>query len=411
MTILIENALMLDGKRADILIEENKIVAINPKQKDRSDIVIDATKKAIIPGLFNMHTHAAMVLLKGYADDYELHEWLTQHIFPMEAKLKPKHVYYGTLLACAEMIHSGTTCFNDMYFFEEEIAKAVQKSGMRAVVSKAFITQTYNRSKVRNAIKKLSRFENVTPALGPHAIYTVDRETLIDTKELASELNVPIHFHLSETKKELEDCVKEHGKRPAEYLKDIGFLSDRVINAHCVWLNEREIKMVAESGAKIVSCPTSNLKLASGIAPLTKIIGAGIAAMLGTDGSASNNSLNMFETIKLASLLQKYKQEDATALPAKQVFELATINAANSLNMNAGMIKEGCLADVCLIDLTHISMIPCYNLISNIVFSAEPACVDTVICNGKILMENGVIEWEADVKEKAMRVAEELLSE
>ncbi|MCD6478271.1 MAG: amidohydrolase [Candidatus Diapherotrites archaeon] len=411
MTILIENALMLDGKRADTLIEENRIAAINPKQKDRSDVVIDATKKAIVPGLFNMHTHAAMILLKGYADDYELHEWLTQHIFPMEAKLKPKHVYYGTLLACAEMIHSGTTCFNDMYFFEEEIAKAVERAGMRAVVSKALTTQSYNRAEAKKAIKKLSDFERVLPALGPHAIYTTDKETLCDVKELASELDVLIHFHLSETKKEVEDCLKEHGKRPAEYLKEIGFLSNRVINAHCVWLNEREIKIVAESGAKMVSCPTSNLKLASGIAPLTEIVDAGIATMLGTDGSASNNSLNMFETIKLASLLQKYKQWDATALPAEQAFELATINAAKALNLKAGVIKEGFLADLCLIDLTHISMVPCYNLISNIVFSAEPACVDTVICNGRILMENRVIGWEADIKEKAMQVAEELLSE
>lgn len=410
MTIFIENALMPSGKKASILIEGNKIEAINPKEKDKGDVVIDAKGKAVMPGLFNMHTHAAMILLKGYADDYELHEWLTNHIFPVEAKLRSRDVYYGTLLACIEMIHSGTTCFNDMYFFEEEIARAVEKSGMRAVVSKALSAQSYKRAEAKRAMKKLSGFERVIPALGPHAIYTTDEETLCDVKELASELNVLIHFHLSETKKEVEDCLKEHGKRPAEYLADIGFLDSKLINAHCVWLNRKEMKLLARSNAKVVSCPTSNLKLASGIAPLKEIIKAGITTTLGTDGSASNNSLNMFETIKLASLLQKYKHSDATALPAKQAFELATINAAKALNLKAGAIKEGFLADLCLIDLKHITMVPNHNLISNIVFSAEPACIDTVICDGKIIMENKVIEWEEDVKEKAQRIAEELVS-
>lgn len=409
MTIFIENVLMPSGKRANILIEGNKIEAINPKEKDRSDIVIDAKKKAVLPGIFNMHTHAAMILLKGYADDYELHEWLTKHIFPVEAKLKPRDVYYGTMLACIEMIHSGVTCFNDMYYFEEEIAKAVEKSGMRAVVSKALSAQSYNRAEAKKAMKKLSDFERVIPALGPHAIYTTDKETLCSVKELASELNVLIHFHLSETKKEVEDCIKEHGKRPAEHLAEIGFLGSNLINAHCVWLDNKEMKLLAKSDAKVVSCPTSNLKLASGIAPLKEVIESGITAMLGTDGSASNNSLNMFETIKLASLLQKYKYWDPTALPAEKAFELATINAAKALRIKAGAIKEGFLADLCLIDLNHISMIPNHNLISNIVFSAEPACVDTVICDGRIIMENKVIEWEEDIKEKAQRVAEQLV--
>ena len=307
MTILIENVLVPEGKRVDIEIEENIISAINPKEKDRSDIIIDGSKKAALPGFFNMHTHAARILRKGYADDYELHEWLTKHIFPIEAKLKPKHVYYGTLLACAEMIHSGITCFNDMYFFEEEIAKAVEKSGLRAVVSKAFISETYNRAKVKKAIKKLEKYERVTPALGPHAIYTTDPETLKDAKALADELNVLIHFHLSETQKELADCLKKYGKRPAQYLAELGFLDEKLINAHCVWLDRGEINLLAKSGAKVVSCPTSNLKLASGIAPLKEIIDSGITTTLGTDGSASNNSLNMFETIKLASILQKKK--------------------------------------------------------------------------------------------------------
>lgn len=409
MTILIENVLVPEGKRVDIEIEENIISAINPKEKDRSDIIIDGIKKAALPGFFNMHTHAAMILLKGYADDYELHEWLTKHIFPMEAKLKPKHVYYGTLLACAEMIHSGITCFNDMYFFEEEIAKAVEKSGLRAVVSKAFISETYNRAKVKKAIKKLEKYAKVIPALGPHAIYTTDPETLKDAKALADELNVLIHFHLSETQKELADCLKKYGKRPAQYLAELGFLDEKLINAHCVWLDRGEINLLAKSGAKVVSCPTSNLKLASGIAPLKEIIDSGITTTLGTDGSASNNSLNMFETIKLASILQKYKYNDATALPAKQAFELATINGAKALGLKAGMLKEGFLADLFLVDLGHISMVPRYNLISNIVFAATPGCVDTVICDGEIIMENKQIPWEDEAKEKAIEVANELL--
>ena len=411
MTILIKDVVLLNGKRADVLVEENKIAAINPKHRDKSDIVIDARKKAILPGFFNMHAHAAMALFKGYADDYELHEWLTQHIFPMEAKLRPKHVYYGTLLACIEMIHSGITCFNDMYFFEEEIAKAVERAGMRAVVSKAITSQSYNRAEAKHVVKKLGKFGLVMPALGPHAIYTTNTETLIDVNELASELSVPVHFHLSETKKELEDCVKEHGKRPAEYLKDIGFLGPNLIAAHCVWLDGHEIKLLAASKTKVVSCPISNLKLASGIAPLEEMRNAGIMLSLGTDGSASNNALNMFETIKIASLLQKHIRADATAMPAMHAFELATINAARTLNLNAGLIKKGTLADFSLIDLNHITMVPNYNLVSNIVFSAEPACVHTVVCNGKIIMENHRIEWEDQVKERAQKIANELLSQ
>jgi len=410
MKIFIKNVLLPNGKRANLLIEENRISAINPKRPDKSDSVIEAKNMLALPGLFNMHAHAAMILFRGYADDFELHEWLTKYIFPIEAKLRPKDVYYGTLLACAEMIHSATTCFNDMYFFEEEIAKAVEKSGMRAVVSKALSKASYKENEARKAIKNLGKYKRVMPALGPHAIYTTDTETLKAVKELASELRVPIHFHLSETKKEVEDCIKQHHLRPVYYLERIGFLGSNLINAHCVWLEQSEMKVLARYNAKVVSCPVSNLKLASGIAPLSEIIDAGVTAMLGTDGSASNNSLNMFETMKLASILQKYRYNDATMLPANKTFELATKNAGEALGIKAGLIREGFLADLCLINLKHISMIPCHNAISNIIFSAEPACVDTVICDGHIIMQHGKIPWEERIKAKASKVAERLLS-
>ncbi|MEM4663003.1 MAG: amidohydrolase [Candidatus Diapherotrites archaeon] len=404
MTIFIKDVILPSNKRANILIEENLITDVGKTARDKSDVVIDGRELAAIPGFFNMHTHAPMSLLKGFADDFDLHTWLTKHIFPVEARMKPKDIYYGTMLACAEMIRSGTTCFNDMYFFEEETAKAASKAGMRAIISKV-ITSEFKEDAVRKAIDKLKRYENIIPALGPHAIYTTTPEVLKGVKDLSDELSLPIHFHLSETQKEVKDCIKKRKVRPVEYLKKIGFLGSNLFNAHCVWLDKKEQKILASHGAKVVSCPTSNLKLASGIAPLKDIMDAKIQTMLGTDGSASNNSLNMFETLKLASLLQKYRYNDASVLNAETCFKLATVNAAQALKINAGKIENGYLADVVLLDLNHISMTPRHNLISNIVFSADPGCVHTVICNGKVIMEKKKITWEQKIKRKATKRA------
>lgn len=404
MTIFIRGAMLPDRKRYNIIIEGNKISSVGKKAVDKGDVVIDGNGLAAVPSFFNMHTHAAMSLLKGFADDFELHTWLTKYIFPVEAKMKPKHVYYGTMLACAEMIRSGTTCFNDMYFFEEEAAKAARKAGMRAIISKV-ITNKLNESDVRSSLKSLRRYKNVTPTLGPHAIYTTSEDVLRGVRALSEELSVPIHFHLSETQKEVSDCLKEKGMRPAEYLAKIGFLGKNLFNAHCVWLNRKEIGLLARSSAKVVSCPTSNLKLASGIAPLKALLEHKVQVMLGTDGSASNNSLSMFETIKLASLLQKHTQRDASVLSAEHVFELSNTGAAKALSMNGGMLETGCLADITLIDLNHITMVPCHNLISNIVYSADASAVHTVICDGEILMESRVIPWESEVKKKASKCA------
>ncbi|MCX8189845.1 MAG: amidohydrolase [Candidatus Diapherotrites archaeon] len=404
MTIFIKGALLPNGKRSNILIEDNKISAMGKGVIDKSDVVIDGKELAAIPGFFNMHTHAAMSLLKGFADDFELHTWLTEYIFPIEAKMKPKHVYYGTMLACAEMIRSGTTCFNDMYFFEEEGAKAASKAGLRAIISKV-ITNKLNESDVKKSINVLGRYKNIIPALGPHAIYTTTEDVLLGAKSLSEELSVPIHFHLSETQKEVSDCLKEKNMRPVEYLAHIGFLNKNLFNAHCVWLNEKEIKLLAKNCAKAISCPTSNLKLASGIAPLKMLLDNKVLLMLGTDGSASNNSLNMFEAMKFASLLQKHKQNDASVLNAQCTFKLSNINAAEALNIDCGKLFVGCLADISLIDLNHISMVPCHNLLSNIVYSAEPNAVHTVICDGEILMDARVISWEDKIKKKASKEA------
>lgn len=409
MTVLIEKALLLSGQRADIQIEGNEITAINPKKKDKTGIVINGKKMAAVPSFFNMHSHAAMTLFKGYGDDFELHEWLEKFIFPAEEKLTPKDVFNGSMLACIEMIHSGITCFNDMYYFEIETAKAAEKTGLRAVLSRGLSGKSFSEQTAVKSVKELKKFKNIIPALGPHAIYTVDEFTLCEINRLAAELNVPIHFHLSETKKELDDCMEEKGKRPAEFLESIGFLSNRLFNAHCVWLDDAEIKLLAENKAMAITCPTSNLKLASGVAPVKEMLSSGIKVMLGTDGSASNNSLNFFESMKLASLTQKHSHYNPTVLPASQVFEMATVNAAQSLSLKAGEIKEGFLADLNLIDLNHVSMVPCHNLASNLVFSAEPGCVDTVICNGNLLMQGKEIKGEEKIKEKAAKAAEKLV--
>ncbi len=408
MSIYIKNALVAEGKRASVQIEENKITSINPKRARKDDIVIDARDKALVPAFYNMHTHAAMILFKGYAEDMTLHEWLEKKIFPIEAKLKPKDVYYGTLLACAEMIHSGTVCFNDMYFFENETAKAAKKAGMRAVIGKAFGSLAYNRQAVIKAVKSLRRQKLVMPAIAPHAIYTTTKEIYEEAAELAEELDCFLHTHASETQQEVKFCLEKYRKRPVELFEEIGVLSRRAILAHCVWLNKREIRLISKSKACVASCPTSNLKLASGIAPLKELVEAKARVTLATDGSASNNSLSMFEAVKLASILQKNIHRDARVMPARLVFEMATKEAASFLGLKAGKLEEGFLADLCLLDLKSISMSPCHSITANVIYSCTYDAVDTVICDGKIIMENKHISWEEHARKKAEKRIEKL---
>jgi 5-methylthioadenosine/S-adenosylhomocysteine deaminase len=424
MEILVKN-IILDGKKQDIFIEGNKIKKIgrnlNLKAKEKID---GKGEKAALPGLINCHTHSAMTLFRGYGDDLPLKEWLEKKIWPLEAKLTEDDIYWGTKLACLEMIKTGTTTFNDMYWYPGAAIEAVKEMGLRAKIGLIMINFSPMGSKenVKKLFKKLEakNLEVISLSVAPHSIYTVSKENLIWAKNFAKKNNpapyrnevsgagLILHIHLSETEKEAKDCLKKYGLRLVEYLEKIGFLGENCILAHSVWLNDREIKILAKKNCSVVYNPCSNMKLASGIFPYKKLKKAGVNICLGTDGATSNNSLDVFLEMKFASLLQKVEEMDPTAAPAKEIFEIATKNGAKALKIDAGEIKERKLADLILIDLNQISLLPGHNFISDLVYSANGNCVSDLICNGKILMRDRKIEGEEEIKKEATRRAKNL---
>jgi len=423
MSILIKNVLV-DGKEKNIYIEGNAIAAINDASSGEetvgeAEFVIDGKRKAAIPSLFNGHTHAAMTLLRGYADDMPLHEWLSTKIWPLEARLTEDDVYWGTKLACLEMIKSGTTFFNDMYWYFEGSARAVAESGIRAMLSAVFI-DGFDEVKAKEQIKRnealyetsKSLSQRIVFSLGPHAIYTVSKESLYWTKDFSEKHDIPVHIHVSETEAEVEECKKKYGMRPVEFLDEIGFLSPRVIACHCVHLSRTEMELLKRHDVKIVHDPASNMKLSSGTLPYEELKRAGLYGniALGTDGCASNNNLDMFEEMKLASLVHKAFSGDPTSMPAHEAFELATCNAAHIFRLNAGVIEEGKLADIALLDLKKVNLVPNHNLTSNIVYAANGSCVDTLLCDGQIVMEGRKVKGEEEIKENVQEVAHELVN-
>lgn len=419
MAILIKNVL-LEGKKRNIYIKGNLIAAISEAGNNKeAEFVIDGKDKAAIPGLFNAHTHAAMTLLRGYADDMQLQKWLSTKIWPIEERMTEEDVYWGTKLACLEMIKSGTVFFNDMYWHWRGSVRAVMESGIRAALSAVFI-DGFDEGRAKEQMKRNETLyeesknlpERIIFMLGPHAIYTVSEESLCWVRDFAEEHDLLVHIHLSETEREVRECVEVYGMRPVEFLDSIGFLSPRTIAPHCVHLSRKEIEILKKRDVKIVHTPVSNMKLASGRMPYEELKWAGLSSniALGTDGCASNNNLDMFEEMKIASLFQKAFSGDTTSMPAEEAFALATRNAAKMFRLNSGTIAKGKLADVVLLDLKQVNLVPNHNLISNIVYSANGSCVDTVICDGRILMEDRKVEGEEKIKEKAERVAYELVN-
>ena len=389
-----------------------------------ADIVIDASNKALVPGFVNTHTHAAMTLFRGYADDLPLRTWLQDHIWPLEAKLTEEDVYWGTKLACLEMIRSGTTAFNDMYWHALASARAVEDMGIRAAISNVFIDvagesdegddETVQKENRKLTEKLRSDYsDRILPALGPHAIYTVSEESLLWTAEFAREKegDMLIHIHVSETEQEVNDCIERTGMRPVEYLDHIGFLGPNVVAAHCVWLDDREIALLARHDVKVAHNPVSNMKLAVGMAMrYPELRAAGVCISLGTDGCASNNNLDMLETAKFASLAQKAAANEPTVLPADESLALITRNGADVLRTGGGSIAEGSAADLLLIDLLLPEMTPFHNLNSNLVYSAHGGCVDTTICDGVVLMQNRVVPGEAEILRRASEVTYDLVN-
>lgn len=412
MGILIK-AVLLDGKRKDIFIEGNKIQEIGSINRE-SEFKIKGNFAAL-PSFVNAHTHAAMTLFRGYCDDMALQEWLEQKIWPAEAKLTEEDVYNGAKLACIEMIKSGTTFFNDMYWHFHGTARAVEETGIRSAISPVLI-DLFNEEKRKNCIKEAEKLfeeskkygERIKYVLGPHAVYSVSEELLKWCREFADKNNLLLHIHASETKKEVDDCIAKNGLRPVEYLDKIGFLGKNVILAHSVWLNSKEIKLIKKNNASVVYNPTSNMKLSSGVFNYAAMKKQRINIALGTDGCASNNNLDILEEMKFGALLQKISMKNP--ISAKEIFDSATINGAKAFNLKSGEIKEGFLADLILIDLKHHHLNPHHDLISNVVYSANESCVNTTICNGKILMQDRKVENEEEIIENANATALNLVN-
>ncbi|MGC8961013.1 MAG: amidohydrolase [Candidatus Bathyarchaeia archaeon] len=400
--IITQNASREIIKSGSILLRDGLIETVSerPIRAGNVDLVINGKGRLALPGLVNAHTHASMTLFRGYADDMHLKEWLEEKIWPLERKLTGDLCYLGALLGCLEMIRSGTTCFLDMYFYPDYVAKAAGEAGIRAYVSHALIDLMDRDEGLRQVglaedyIRRIRGMgePRIGIAISPHAPYTCSEETLLKAKEIAEREGVPLHIHLAETRKEQVDFEKNYGLREVEYLDRIGFLSPRLVAAHSVWLTRREVKLLAEREVKVAHCPVSNMKLAEGgVAPVPEMMEEGVTVSLGTDGAASNNCLDMFETMKVCSLAHKAHRWDPTIAPAQTVLDMATIGGAEALGLSheIGSISEGMRADIILIDLKSPNLKPIHSpptLVSHMVYSAKGCNVDTVIVEGKILM-------------------------
>ena len=423
--ILIKDATIISNeiKKSSLLIQNDKIVEISDKLSvNDADEVINASGKVLIPGLVNTHTHLSMTLMRGLADDMPLDTWLNNYIWPVEAELNPEYCYAGALVACAEMIRSGTTCFNDMYFYMDHVAKAADEAGLRGIISHGMIDfgdEDKRRQEFKESIRIIKKCHNtgngrIQVAFGPHSPYTCSQELLSQVKRKASKYGVRIHIHVSETQKEVFDILEAHGKRPFEYLDELGFLGSEVTAAHAVWLSKNEIDIIKHSEVKLSHNPSSNMKLSSGVSPVSGLLNKDVCVSIGTDGPASNNNMDMFEEMKITALLPKVTTMDPTVLNAEEVFKMATINGAKSLGLEdqIGSIEVGKKADITLIDARSPQLTPFRNPISHIVYSANGGNVDTVICNGEILMKNRKLLTldENMILEAAQNASEELLS-
>jgi 5-methylthioadenosine/S-adenosylhomocysteine deaminase len=427
--ILIKNATVVPMTGADNLIKEgeiaiegNKIVFVGPKgtipESWGSADIIDGTGMVVLPGFVNCHTHAAMTLLRSYADDLPLMEWLSQSIWPLEDRLTGEDVYWGTMLCIVEMIKSGTTTFADMYFFMDEVAQAVEKTGIRASLSRGMIgagpTAQLALDETQQFIEKWNGAAEgrITTMVGPHAPYTCPPEYLGKVVSIAKKYSVGAHMHLAETKTEIEDIQKLYSKTPIEYARDAGLFELPVIGAHCVHLTDQDIKIIKDNNVGVAHNPQSNMKLASGIAPVPQLLEAGINVGLGTDGAASNNNLDMMEEMRTASLLHKVNQFDTKVIPAYQALEMATKNGGLVLGQkDIGVLAPGNKADIILIDFEKPHLYPKHNTIAHIVYAAQSADVDTVIIDGKILMKKGQLTTinEKEVLENVQRCAERIV--
>jgi 5-methylthioadenosine/S-adenosylhomocysteine deaminase len=397
-------------KNRDIQIVENRIAKIGRDlPKNDYDETVDGHGKLAIPGLINCHTHLAMTLLRGYADDMELMPWLKEKIWPLEANLTEEDIRAGVRLGCLELIRFGITCYNDMYYYPDITAEATKEMGLRAFISGVvFDMKPELLRAVEPFVRRWKGDDLIRPAVGPHSVYTCSEETLLKAKEIADRNNTMVHIHLSETREEVDGFLLSKGMSPVEYLDSLGMLNERLAAVHCVWLTEEDCYLLAKRKANVVDCTVSNLKLTSGIAPLNTLMKAGVNVCLGTDGASSNNNLSLFEEMKVTAIAQKNAYHTPAAFSADQIWKMATENAYTATRLNMGL-HEGAQADMALIDLGKPWLCPQSNIISHLVYSMTGG-VDTTIVNGRILMREGVIPGEAEILRTAQRRFERLTS-
>jgi len=409
-------------ERTDVLIDtdEGTIEALG-EFDETADEQLDATGGLVIPGLVNAHTHVAMTLFRGAADDKPLDAWLQEDIWPVEAELTGEDVRAGARLGIAEMIRSGTTAIADMYFFMPEVAAVVEEAGIRARLGHGCITVGKDDEAAHEDFEAGLAFAReynntadgrVKTLFTPHSLTTVDEQFYEEYIPKAHEAGIPVHIHANETPQEVEPLVDEYGKRPLEYADDLGVLTDETFLAHGVHVDETERKLLAERGTSVVHCPASNMKLASGMAPIQKLHDAGVTVALGTDGAGSNNDLDMFDEMRDAAMIGKLAEDDASAVPADAVLEMATKAGAETLGFDSGRIEEGANADLAVLDLDSLHLTPQHDLVSHLVYAARGSDVRHTVCDGQVLMEDRELTTlaEDDVMAEASEHATELFA-
>ena len=422
LKLLIKNALILTVNQnnevlenADIAVADGRLLAVGKVPENfLPDKVINATDQIALPGLVNTHTHIPMSLFRNYADDLPFWPWLLEKIKPAEDHLSAEHVYWGAKLGVLELIQSGVTCFSDMYFYMDEVAKVVKESGIRACLSGVLLEvgdlgPTFMKAAVDFHDSWDGKAEGRIKAFfGPHSMYLCGPEYLRETTEEALKRKTAIHIHLAESRQEVADCLEKYGKSPVQHLADLGMFACRTVAAHCVHVSADDIDLLAKHKVSVVNNPTSNMKLANGFAPIDAIMKKGINVALGTDGSASNNNVNLFEEMHLAALVNKAVTEDAESVPATEVLRMATINGAKALGMEneIGSLEVGKRADLILLDTSKPHYFPRHNPVSSLAYSAQAADVKTVMVNGQVLLEN--YQFKTIDVEETMREAERM---
>lgn len=407
-----------------IAIKDGKISQIGKVTKAfsiRAKRTLDGQGKVALPGLVNCHTHVAMTLFRGIAEDKTFDEWWRETLWPLEQKLKRSHIYDGALLGCLEMTKSGTTCFADMYFYEDAVVEAVKKSGLRAVLAPGIIeagSSKMGRKMLQEAIKIAQEYHGcadgrINIQLGPHAACTCSPELLKETRKAASKLKIGLHIHLAESQSMAKSMRKEFGLTETELLEKVDFLKPDVLAAHCIHLSKEDMQIIKKHDVKVAYNPVANMKLASGVPKIHDLLRLGVIVGIGTDGAACNNSSDMFESMKFAALLQKEYYADPTVLPAEKVLRMATIEGAKALGLEniVGSLEVGKKADLILIDLEKPHLTPTHDFYANLVYSAHGSDVDTVIVDGEILMEDRKVKTlnESEVMEKAQKTAHGLI--